>query len=161
MRVIGLGNRMRSDDGAGLEVARRLALKLPREQVAECTGDASELIALWSGQDQVIVVDASLSGRAVGEIHWHDGFDLAFSDRGMAASSHALSLKEAVALGKTLGALPGELQVVAIEGETFAFGDEMTAPVLAAVEKLSADLLARCSRPAFGNQSPKVARKPA
>ena len=159
MRVIGLGNRMRRDDAAGLEVALRLSGRLPGGAVAVCTGDASELISLWSGQDCVFIVDASMSGGAAGEITWHDGFDLAFSDQGMAASSHALSLKEAVALGKTLGALPAESRVVAIEGESFGFGDRMSAEVERSVAQVT-DVLIRY----FAEQEdqlPKRARKPA
>lgn len=159
MRVIGLGNRMRRDDAAGLEVARRLAERLPREAVAVCTGDASELISLWSGQDCVFIVDASMSGCTAGEITWHDGFDLAFSDRGMAASSHALSLKEAVALGRTLGVLPGELRVVAIEGESFAYGDRTSKDVERSVAQVT-DVLAWFFAEQE-NQLPKRARKPA
>lgn len=143
MRVIGLGNRMRQDDGAGLEVARCLAERLPEGCVAECTGDASELIAQWSGQELVIIVDASLSGRPVGTISWHDGFDLAFSDRGMAASSHALSLKEAVALGRALGDLPEQLLVVAIEGRSFSFGDSMDDEVSASARQVTEDIASR------------------
>ena len=142
MLIIGLGNRVRQDDAAGLEVISRLAAHLPEGSVAECTGDASELISLWGGRDTVVIVDASLSGRPAGTISWHDGFDLAFADQGMAASSHALSLKEAVALGQALGKLPAELRVVAIEGESFAFGDRMSAPVEASVGQVTEQIVA-------------------
>ena len=146
-RVIGLGNRMRSDDGAGLEVIRQLREGSPAgsgsDVLTECTGDASALIELWQGQGTVVVVDASMSGHEPGSIRWLDGFDVAFSDRGMAASSHALSLREAVELGTALGQLPRSLQVVAIEGESFGFGATMAAPVAAATRQVTREIAAR------------------
>src|ERR1039458_5833058 len=64
MLIIGCGNRERSDDGAGILVAERL-----RELGIEADtriGDAADLIEAWKGADDVILVDAVVTGAPGG-----------------------------------------------------------------------------------------------
>ena len=57
--VIGVGNDMRSDDGAGLAVADQVArLHLDGVEVRASTGEAAELIELWTGRELAVIVDA-------------------------------------------------------------------------------------------------------
>ena len=59
MMVIGVGNPWRRDDGAGLEVARRVGGLLHE-------GDCMRLLDAWAGHDDVAVVDAARSGGRAG-----------------------------------------------------------------------------------------------
>ena len=70
LRVIGVGNRWRSDDGAGLEVAARLRGSLPAGvEVLEREGEPTALIGAWADADAVWLADAVRSGAAAGTLH--------------------------------------------------------------------------------------------
>ena len=66
--VIGVGNALRGDDGAGLEVVRRArALATPaatrrRRSGAASTRASAGLLELWEGAGAVVLVDAIRSG---------------------------------------------------------------------------------------------------
>ena len=65
--VIGVGNRWRSDDAAGLEVARRLREAPPAgARVIEREGEPVDLIEEWSTAGEAIVIDAVSSGAEPG-----------------------------------------------------------------------------------------------
>ena len=65
--VIGIGNDDRRDDGAGLEVARRLRAIVPESiRVLEESGEAAALMAAWEGADRVVIIDAMASGVTTG-----------------------------------------------------------------------------------------------
>lgn len=69
MLIIGCGNRQRSDDGAGILVAERL-----RELgIGADIGEAADLIEAWKDADDVIVVDAVVTGAPVGTVQAWDG----------------------------------------------------------------------------------------
>ncbi|HEV8650207.1 MAG TPA: hydrogenase maturation protease [Actinomycetes bacterium] len=120
--VIGLGNRVRGDDAAGLEVAGRLRRAAPAGvEVVEHEGDAAALLDHWQGAALAVVVDAVRAGGEPGSLHRLEvvpggqaGSGIA--DRAWQVSSHALGLAEAVGLAGALGRLPGRLVLVGIEG---------------------------------------------
>lgn len=132
MKVIGLGNEWRSDDGAGLEVARRLGgVELPGEPIG--------LVEALDGP--CVLVDAVSSGAAPGTVHRFelDGDPLPAALFG-ASSTHALGLAEAVELARSLGRLPERVVVVGIEGGSFDFGKGLTPRVAAAVDHVTEEL---------------------
>lgn len=128
MRVIGIGNRWRSDDAAGLEVARRVG----GEEVA----DAAALVdALARAGDGAVVVDAARSGASPGTVHRFAAEDVpvgVFS----AASTHALGLEDALELARALGTLPAGVTVIGIEGASFEPGGVLSPEVERAVERV-------------------------
>jgi hydrogenase maturation protease len=128
--VIGVGNPWRGDDAAGLEVARRTG-------GVQHEGDCTRLLDAWEGHDDVVVVDAALSGAAPGTVH-RVGAPLPVTLR---SSSHAFGVAEAVELARALGRLPRGLRVCAIEGSDFALGPGLSPEVEAAVESLAAQLI--------------------
>jgi len=132
--VIGLGNDQRGDDGSGLEVARALRPRLAGlARVEECASEGIALLELWRDADDVLVVDAVISGGVPGTVHRFevgDGFSPGFHT---ATSTHGLSLAEAVALGQGLGCLPRHLIVYGIEVDQLDVGAGLSAPVARAV----------------------------
>jgi len=134
--VIGLGNDQRGDDGSGLEVARALRPRLAgRARVQECVSEGVALLDLWRDADQVLVVDAVVSGGIPGTVHRievGDGFAPGFHT---ATSTHGLSLAEAVALGQGLGCLPRHLVVYGIEVDQLEVGAGLSEPVAHAVRE--------------------------
>jgi hydrogenase maturation protease len=139
LTVIGVGNRLRGDDAAGLHVVELLRGTLPREvglvgQETEPTG----LIDAWEGADVVWLVDSVSSGAPAGTMH---RIDLA-SERLPAGlfrtSTHHFGLAETIELARALGRLPGRVVVYGIEGERFGLGEALSGAVRQAVERAAA-----------------------
>jgi hydrogenase maturation protease len=138
--VIGVGNELRGDDGAGIEVVRRLRGPAAAVgiEVREAPGEPTALLDLWQGADRVIVVDAMRSGAPPGTVLRFDasGKPLPAHLR-RSPSTHAVALEEAIELGRALRRLPERLIVIAVEGRTFAAGSglsdelELLGPALA------------------------------
>lgn len=76
--ILGLGNPMMADDGAGHEVARRLArYPLPHDVRAVASNeDILALTTLWRGEREVWLVDAVVSGLPPGSLHVYEHRDL-------------------------------------------------------------------------------------
>jgi hydrogenase maturation protease len=141
LSLIGIGNRFRRDDAAGLEVVRRLRLAHPPGVVLiEQEGEPASLIEAWSTAHEALVVDGISSGSMPGRLHRFDVTDAPLPAEIFNPSTHAMGLPEAVELARELDRLPGRLVVYAIEGETFEAGEGLSAPVQKTVEKLVMDL---------------------
>jgi hydrogenase maturation protease len=121
--VIGIGNRYRSDDAAGLAVAERIrSADLEGVDVIEVEGDTTSLIDAWGDSPVVYLLDAVSSGGRPGSVY---RFDAAteqppppFRHRG----THAFSVADVVELARVLDRLPRRLVVYGIEGKGFAAG---------------------------------------
>jgi hydrogenase maturation protease len=136
--VIGVGNDRRGDDRSGLDVVRALALRLAgRVLVVECTRDITDLLELWSGRENVFVVDGMRSGRPPGTVVRFE-----VGPEGLPAlgptSTHGLSLSEAVGLGRTLGRFPRRLVVYGIEVGDVDLHEGLTGPVARGVAEAAA-----------------------
>ena len=138
MRIIGCGNPDRADDAAGLLVARRL-----RElgfDALEHSGDGFALLDLWQGSDNVVLVDAMVSGRPPGSVAVWDAESQPAAARGYRCSTHVFGPAEAVELGRALDRVPLRLRIYGIEASDFETGGAPSAEVLAAVERVVSEL---------------------
>ena len=134
MRIIGCGNSDRADDGAGLLVARRL-----RElgfDAFEHSGDGFALLDLWQGSDDVVLVDAVVSGAKPGAISIWNPESQPAAARDYRCSTHVFGPAEAIELGRALDRLPPRLRVYGIEANDFTTGGAPSAEVLAAVDQV-------------------------
>lgn len=133
--VIGVGNRYRSDDAAGLEAVR--ILRNQGLRAAEFEGEPIGLLDIWEGAGFAIVIDAVSSGADAGTIQRLDATvePLPASVAG-APSTHAVGLGQAIELGRALGRLPGKLIVYGIEGDSFTAGEELSPRVAEALKSL-------------------------
>jgi hydrogenase maturation protease len=138
MTVIGLGNEWRSDDGVGLEVARRIGGRV-------LDGEPIGIVEALAGEDEVVLIDAVSTGAAPGTLFVFeaDSDPLPAPIFG-ASSTHALGLAEALELARTLGRLPRKVVVYGIEGESFRFGKGLSSPVAEAADRLTEAL--ECTR---------------
>ncbi len=140
--VIGIGNEYRGDDAVGLYVARKLArLKPPDCAIKESPGEGTYLMHSWEGHDNVIVIDAVKSSSRAGKIHRIDISQQEIPSDWFTASSHLISLPEAVRLSQALGSLPRSLVIFGIEGNLFDTGVKLTPQVQEAADELVATLL--------------------
>jgi hydrogenase maturation protease len=148
--VIGVGNRYRSDDGAGPAVLDALAARtaVPHACLIELDGEPARLVDAWTGADLAIVVDATRSDASspgtVRRVEVGDDVGVLGVPQAAAAGSHALGVGTAAALGRALGRMPARLVVFAVEGATFDHGEELSQPVLRAVtvvaERVAAEI---------------------
>lgn len=137
LALIGIGNRFRRDDGAGLEVARRLRLAHPPGvRVLEQEGDPAGLIESWGEASEALVVDAVSSGAEPGTVHRFEAGDGPLPAEVFRASTHAMGIADAVELARELDRLPGRLVVYGIEGDSFEAGEGLTSAVSEAVATL-------------------------
>jgi hydrogenase maturation protease len=147
VRVVGVGNAWRQDDGAGLAVARRLQGELPPEvEVLEWEGEPLGLLDVFAEADAVVLVDAVSSGAPAGTVHRLDARSGPLPASLVRDSTHALGVAEAVELARALGRLPRRLTVYGIEGERFEAGEGLSAPVAAAVESVAGRVGAELGR---------------
>lgn len=143
--VLGIGNDWRSDDAAGLEVARRLDAAAIRAMAWE--GDPSGLIDAWAREPAVILVDAVCSGAVGGTVHRLDASTGALPARLFRGSTHHVSVADAVELGRCLGRLPARVEFIGIEGRRFEAGVGLTPEVARAVDDVAAELRRRLAPP--------------
>ena len=141
LSLIGIGNRFRRDDAAGLEVVRRLRLTHPPGVILiEQEGEPASLIESWSTVDEAVVLDGISSGSAPGRLHRFDVTDAPLPTEIFNPSTHSVGLPEAIELARELDRLPGRLVVYGIEGESFEAGEGLSHPVQKTVERLVLDL---------------------
>jgi hydrogenase maturation protease len=141
--VVGVGNPWRGDDAAGLEVASRVRALGPAVEVRTLEGDASGLLELWSGHEDVALVDAAGSGAPAGTLHVLRPPADRLPAAVLRSSSHAFGVADAVELARALDRLPARLEILAIEGEDFALGAPLSPAVAATVASVAGRLARR------------------
>lgn len=133
--VIGVGNRLRGDDGAGLEVAGRLGDLAGNGEIEVHAheGEGIGLLELWDGAGAVVLADCMRSGAAPGTRRRIDVSSQPASVPLRGTSSHATGVAEAIELARALGTLPGTVIVYGVEGASFATGSGLSEAVAEAI----------------------------
>ncbi len=153
MRILiaGVGNILRADDAFGVEVARRLeGMELPAGVKVVETGIAgiALLTEIQEGWDALVVVDAVDHQRPHGTVmliepEIVDVHELTFAQKGdLLADMHLATPDRVLMLAKALNVLPPEVLMVGCQIlDPDAVGEQMTAPVAAAVDVAVAEVL--------------------
>jgi hydrogenase maturation protease len=160
LRVVGCGNPYVSDDGAGLEVVRRLRERWDGScELLDRPQAGLELLDCMQGAEVILFVDAVSSGAPPGTLHLVPLPSQELEARGLSAlSSHGWGLTEALSLMSALGRQTPRLFLLGVEIETLAPGAPRSGAVEAAIRtavdgfpRLSAllmgDLVAAAFRP--------------
>lgn len=142
--VLGMGNPILSDDGVGLLVAEKLrGASLPNDvEVLQSEVAGLRLLELVRGFTRVIIIDAlkspADSAREPGEIVRYEASDFKGGQR--YGSAHSIGLGTVLELGDRLGyEMPRDVVVYAIEAvDVETFGEQLSAPVAAAAERVIA-----------------------
>jgi hydrogenase maturation protease len=143
--IVGLGNPILGDDGAGWRIAEQVAARLPQpacpldsgtqplEQSSvqvECLGlGGLSLMEHLIGFDRAILVDAILTGdRPIGTVTSFPLDELPDIAAGHLSSTHDTTLQNALRVGRAMGAsLPDEILVVAVEAQSvYDFSEDLT-----------------------------------
>lgn len=136
IRVIGVGNEFRSDDGAGIFTAQLISEnRLPGVEVIETFGEGVSLMSAWKEAAMVVIVDAIHSGSPAGTIYRFDAIREQIPARTFRHSNHTFSIVEAIETSRALGTLPDVLVVYGIEGENFSPGIGLTTVAERAAEE--------------------------
>jgi hydrogenase maturation protease len=132
--IIGCGNRHRMDDAAGVLVAERLREMGIAAEIQP--GSAFELVESWYKDEDVILVDAVVTGSPVGTVHVWNGNPLKVPSNPQ-VSSHGFGVAEAINLARILQLLPKSLTVYGIEGKDFGIGETVSPAVLQSVDQVA------------------------
>ena len=137
--VIGVGNPLRGDDGAGLVVASLVAQSAPDGvRVIAFEREPLDLIEEMAGAQSVWLIDAVSSGAAAGTLLRFDASDEPLPAGLFGVSTHHFGLADALELARRLGRLPARVIVHGIEGASFANGPELSTQVARATGRLAA-----------------------
>ena len=141
--VLGLGNPLMGDDGAGLAALARLAARwaLPAD-VRVVDGGTWGLALLPDVEDaeRLLVLDAVCAGRggggAPGDVVRleRDAIPRAYA---LKLSPHQIDLREVLAVAELRGALPREVVVVGVEPAGLAFAEPLSPPVARALDAVA------------------------
>ena len=136
--ILGCGNPDRSDDAAGLLVARRL--RQLGIDAHEHGGEMLSLIEAWRGAADVILIDAIASGARPGTIKVWNARNSPLPLEPFRCSTHAFGVAEAVELARVLDRLPCRLTIYGIEATKFESGGSPSSAVADGVERLAQDI---------------------
>jgi hydrogenase maturation protease len=140
--VIGIGNTLRGDDGAGLAVAELVRARAPRSvDVRVCEQEPSRLVDALADADVALVVDAVSTGAPAGTVHRFDVDESPVPSRGLRSSTHAFGIGESLELARVLVRLPRHTVVFGVEGSEFGAGASMTRAVEEGVALAAAAVL--------------------
>ncbi len=132
--LVGIGNTLRNDDGAGSVLAARLKGRVPFEVID--AGSAPENYLgkiIRQGPETVVLVDAGDFGGNPGEIRECEAGDFKTADF---YATHNASLS--LAAGYLREHLECDIKVILIQPQNTGFGDKLSGEVEAAVTKLEA-----------------------
>jgi len=139
--ILGLGNTILTDDGAGIYVARLLKNTLgPSERliIKEASLGGFNFIDLLAGFDRAVIIDAihTKSGRA-SEFYELDPKALRPSQR--LSGLHGIDFATACEMAKQMGVtFPGEIRIFVIEAkDEFTFGETCTPEVENSLPKMA------------------------
>jgi hydrogenase maturation protease len=135
--VIGIGHPDRGDDAVGRIVAGRLRARAPDGvSVREHDGEATTLLDWLGAADDVVLIDAAVSGAAPGTVRRFDVVAAPLPPARFGLSTHGVGLADAVELARVLGRLPPRCVVYAVEAASFEHGQPLSPALAEAVDEV-------------------------
>jgi hydrogenase maturation protease len=121
--ILGIGNPILSDDGVGIQIARKLQEARPDIEIEETNEAAIVLLDYLIGYEKLVIVDSIQTGQGrPGELYKLKLEDL--KTAADATSSHGIDIATAFSVGRSLGCeMPRTVNIYAVEvrdNETFS-----------------------------------------
>lgn len=134
--VLGLGNLLLGDDGVGLELLKRLAVRLsgiPGVDLVEGGTQGLALLPFLEGRRVLLVLDAAALGAAPGTVHvlWNPNHHAA--RRGLGA--HEGNAGELLDAARLVGDLPEQVCLIGVEPEDLKTGIGLSPTVVNALDE--------------------------
>lgn len=144
--VLGVGNILLSDDGAGVHAAQILAQRLPTPseiRVLDAGTLGFALLGYLEDADRLIVFDAADFGAEPGTVRCLecaalDGF---LTDVTRKRSVHEVGLAELLDMARLQETLPPSRALICIQAQDLKWGTEPTAPVRAGALRAAEEAL--------------------
>jgi len=152
--IVGIGNTLRSDDGAGVWAAARIAEGVPEAQVISLRELTPDLAERLEGKDLVLFLDASARASRVQVTPLDAGQGTGLAD------THRLTPEGILRLANILYGWEGKAELVEIPAFDCQLGEKTSSETLEmidqAVHLVSAILRANCPAEDAASQSPSV-----
>lgn len=143
--VVGIGNVLLGDDGAGVWLVHRLIAEYRFEPEIELLDGGTlglGLISYLAETERLIVIDAAKTGSPPGTLAVLGERDVPASLRTM-LSTHEASLSDLLAALTLLGRAPREFVAIGIEPQSLAPGIVLSAPVRATLARAESEVIER------------------
>ncbi len=153
--ILGLGNRLMTDDAAGPLVIDALTALTPAG-ARVCDGGTVGLSLLPDIEacEEFIAVDAAYMGAAPGTVRVFENDDMDRQLGGKKHSAHEVALADLMSSALLLGALPARRALVAVQPDVVAVGLGPTPPVSQAIPHMAEAVLALLARWRSGAHAP-------
>jgi len=124
--LLGLGNPLMADDGAGQELLSRLAPEAsgwgPQVEFVDGGTQGLMLMGLFDGRKAVVFLDAIALGDKPGAVHVLNGKELMGMGARRATTAHEGSAPQILAALELLGETPKEIRMIGVEPEKIGLG---------------------------------------
>jgi hydrogenase maturation protease len=138
--VAGIGSSILGDDGVGIHAVRQLEARATNLSfdIIELGTAGLTLLDSVEGYDNLVIIDAIVTGAPPGTIHELTGDELASSTH--LGAGHEADLPTTLALGRKLSKhMPADVRVIAVEaGNLDDFSEHLSPEVKAAIPKVLA-----------------------
>jgi hydrogenase maturation protease len=140
MAIVGIGNNLLTDDGAGIHVLERIAGEDPDDDLACIDGGTVGLALLdrLSNLHGLVALDAMILGKAPGTVTVLEGEAMEAHLRNQRGSVHEVGLSDLMDALRLRGDLPENRALIGIEPADMDWGTEPTEAVAAAVPEAAA-----------------------
>ncbi|WP_119331438.1 HyaD/HybD family hydrogenase maturation endopeptidase [Geobacter sulfurreducens] len=142
--VLGIGNLIMSDDGAGVRAVELIRERHPLPAGVTLLDGGTlglDLLPRLDGVDRLLVVDAIDTGAPAGTLVRLEGEDIPAALR-TKVSPHQMGLQDLLAVADLQGNLPGEMVLWGIQYCSVEPGTDLSAPVSRALPLLVDQVLA-------------------
>jgi hydrogenase maturation protease len=143
--ILGIGNPLMGDDGAGIEAVRMLnELNLPENVTVLDAGTPGWGLVEWiKDWPSVVIVDAIRMGLKPGEWQCFDAHDVSFIANQGSVSLHDADFANGLALAQELNLLPEQIILYGIEPESIDHGMLLSPSVSANLPKLVGNIASK------------------
>lgn len=130
--VLGIGNPILTDDGVGIEIARRIEQHNPEVIVEETNEAAIALLDIITDYERLIIIDSIMTEEGKPGALYKLGLD-DFKPKMDFISAHGMDIATAFEVGRGIGCcLPQTVSIYAVEVKNNSSLSESCTPELAA-----------------------------
>ncbi len=138
--LLGIGNTLLSDDGAGIHVVEALRSELPQVTVRDGGTIGLALLADIEDCDAMIAVDAMELGEAAGTVRVFEGAAMDAQLGGNKRTAHEVALADLLQAAELIGRKPPLRALVGIQPHATDWGLAPTPPVAAGIAAACAEV---------------------